>query len=138
APFVAPVHPQSHPARAHLAARPVKHLARPSSERVSAMTTKSALPLDPATYVRHALHGETAQWREKNCYVDVWIEVIHAQGLDPIPSLAPALVADFETDQWTFFKPSHADLDALYGIDVQELQIWRPLIDHAVTQVGAG
>jgi hypothetical protein len=99
------------------------------------MTLKSALPLDPKTYVRHPLHGDQSVWAEKNCYVDVWIEAIHAQGLDPVPSFAPALAADFEGDQWTFFKPSHADLESLYGIDVQELQIWRPLLEHVVAQV---
>jgi len=38
---------------------------------------------------------------------------------------------DFEGDQWTFFKPPHEDLKALYGIDVQELYVWRPLLEHA-------
>jgi hypothetical protein len=99
------------------------------------MTLKAALPLDSKTYVRHPLHGDQNVWIEKNCYVDVWIEAIHAMGLDPMPVFAPAIAADFEGDQWTFFKPSHADLEALYGIDVQELQIWRPLLEHVQTQL---
>lgn len=48
------------------------------------------------------------------------------------------LAVDFEGDQWTFFKPSLEELRDLYGIDVQELTIWRPLIEHAVEQLSAG
>ena len=35
---------------------------------------------------------------------------------------------DFEGDQWTFFKIPYADLSALYGIDVVEVNVWRPLV----------
>lgn len=48
------------------------------------------------------------------------------------------LAVDFEGDQWTFFKPSLEELRALYGIDVQELTVWRPLIEHAIEHLGAG
>ena len=99
----------------------------------------SALPgLDPATYRRHALHGEGVQWTEKNCYVDLWIELVHALGCDPHAMLGHTLPVDFEGDQWTFFKPSHDQLRRLYGIDVQELTIWRPLADHALEHLAAG
>jgi hypothetical protein len=94
--------------------------------------------LDAASYVRHGLHGEDCAWVEKNCYVDVWIELLHAAQLDPLPLMAFTLAVDFEGDQWTFFKPSHSDLLRLYGIDTQELAIWRPLVDHAVEHVAAG
>jgi hypothetical protein len=99
----------------------------------------TALPgLDPASYQRHSLHGETAQWPEKNCYIDLWIELIHAMGCDPHAMLGHTLPIDFEGDQWTFFKPSHDQLRRLYGIDVQELTIWRPLADHALEHLSAG
>jgi hypothetical protein len=99
----------------------------------------SALPgLDPATYQRHALHGEGVQWAEKNCYIDLWIELVHALGCDPHAMLGHTLPIDFEGDQWTFFKPSHEELRRLYGLDVQELTIWRPLADHALEHLGAG
>ncbi|MBC7663523.1 MAG: DUF1839 family protein [Caulobacter sp.] len=89
-------------------------------------------------YLPHALHGGDAHWLEKNCYVDLWIELLHAQGLDP-HALWPAAVAlDFEGDQWTFLKPPHGELRALYGIDVQELTVWRPLSGHAIEHLGAG
>ena len=42
--------------------------------------------------------------------------------------MLPLLAAiDFEGDQWTFFKPPHDELRELYGVDVQELNVWRPL-----------
>jgi Domain of unknown function (DUF1839) len=97
-----------------------------------------ALDLDVTRYARHALHGDDRAWVEKNCYVDIWIEVIHALGCEPL-AIAPFTVAlDFEGDQWTFFKPPHDELRDLYGIDVQELNCWRPLVEHAVEHVGAG
>jgi hypothetical protein len=97
-----------------------------------------ALELDPATYTRHALHADDRVWLEKNCYIDIWIELVHAVGCEPM-AIAPCLVAlDFEGDQWTFFKPPHDELRDLYGIDVQELNCWRPLIEHAQEHLAAG
>jgi hypothetical protein len=53
--------------------------------------------------------------------------------------MLPCVAAlDFEDDQWTFFKPPHGELWELYGLDVQELNVWRPLLDHAVTHLAAG
>lgn len=94
--------------------------------------------LDAATYSPHALHGEDAIWLEKNCYGDLWIELLHALGLEPRAMLPFTLAVDFEDDQWTFFKPPLEELRELYGIDVQEMSVWRPLIDHAVEQLAAG
>jgi hypothetical protein len=45
---------------------------------------------------------------------------------------------DFVGDQWTFFKPRHDELRALYGIDVQELNCWRPPVEHAEEHLGSG
>ena len=61
--------------------------------------------LDPAAYQRHSLHGEQRIWVEKNCYVDLWIELLHALRLEPLAMLPFTLAIDFEGDQWTFFKP---------------------------------
>jgi hypothetical protein len=94
--------------------------------------------LDPARYPRHSLHSPDLNWVEKNCYIDIWIELIHALGLEPLAMLAFTVAIDFEGDQWTFFKPPHEDLKALYGLDVQELYVWRPLIEHAVEHLRAG
>jgi hypothetical protein len=99
----------------------------------------NALPnLDAATYKRSVLHADNCVWLEKNCYVDIWIEVIHAIGLEPRAILPFVLAIDFEGDQWTFFKPPHDELRDLYGIDVQELNVWRPLVEHAVDYLAAG
>jgi Domain of unknown function (DUF1839) len=94
--------------------------------------------LDAAAYARHALHADDRVWVEKNCYVDIWIELIHALKLDPVAMLPFVLAIDFEGDQWTFFKPPHDELRELYGLDVQELNVWRPLAAHAQEYLGAG
>jgi len=94
--------------------------------------------LHPDTYQRHSLHSPEAVWTEKNCYGDLWIELLHALKQEPLAMLPFTLAVDFEGDQWTFFKPSLEELRALYGIDVQELTVWRPLIEHAIEHLGAG
>jgi hypothetical protein len=100
--------------------------------------TTSAMPGTAGIYVPHLLHGEDRTWPETNCYVDLWIELLHARGLEPRAGLAFTLGLDFEGDQYTFFKFPHRDLRALYGIDVQELNIWRPLATHAAEQCALG
>lgn len=103
------------------------------------MTRLCALPgVEANAYQAHALHGEEQVWLEKNCYVDVWIELLHVLRLDPHAMLPFTLAVDFEGDQWTFFKPPLHDLRQLYGIDVQELTVWRPLIEHAQEHLAAG
>ena len=61
--------------------------------------------------------------------------MIHALKVDPVACFGFTLSTDFEGDQWTFFKPPLSDLHDLYGVDVQELTIWRPLLDHVREQV---
>ena len=103
------------------------------------MSRVAVLPgLSPAAHVRHPLHAEERIWVEKNCYIDLWIELLHVLKLDPMACLPFTLGLDFEGDQWTFFKPPHDELRELYGIDVQELTVWRPLIEHALEHLGAG
>ena len=94
--------------------------------------------LDPATYRRHPIHGEDRAWPETNCYTDLMVELAHALGFDPVAMLPYTLALDFEGDQWTFFKPAACELYELYGFDVQELAIARPLADHVAEQVKAG
>lgn len=99
---------------------------------------KQLLPLDPQTYQKHHIHGEDRVWAETNCYVDLWIELLHAYGHEPDAALAFTLGIDFEGDQWTFFKFPLADIYTLYGMDVQELAIWKPVVKHVEEQVGMG
>jgi hypothetical protein len=98
----------------------------------------SLLSLDAATYQSHALHRGERAWLETNCYVDLWIEVLSAYGLDPHACLAFTLSSDFEGDQWLFFKPPTRSLWELYGVDIQELNIWRPLLSHVSEQLERG
>lgn len=94
--------------------------------------------IEPKGYVQHALHREGRGWMETNCYVDVWLELLHALGLDPIAGLAFTLAVDFEGDQWTFYKYALPELWELYGIDTQELNIWRGPLVSAVEQLQRG
>jgi hypothetical protein len=77
-------------------------------------------------------------WPEKNCYIDLWTGLVRSLGLEPLAMLGHTIAVDCEGDQWTFFKPPHPELRELYGIDVQELTVWRPLADHVVEHVAAG
>lgn len=108
----------------------------------AALPTLAAHPALPAlaaaTHRPHALHAPQRNWVEKNCYVDVWIELLAALGLEPRAMLGTAFALDFEGDQWTFYKPSHDEVRALYGIDVRELNVWRSLDSHLAEHVGAG
>lgn len=101
--------------------------------RACALAGVSAAGFQP-----HALHTDQCAWVEKNCYVDVWIELLHALRLEPAALMPFALAVDFEGDHFTFFKPPLADLRRLYGIDVQELNVWRPLAEHASEHLRAG
>ncbi len=91
-----------------------------------------------AGQVAHRLHDAARDWPETNCYVDVWIELLGALDLTVEACLGFTLASDFEGDQWTFFKPPHADLELLYGLQVEELTLWRPLVEHVRTQVDRG
>jgi hypothetical protein len=94
--------------------------------------------IDPAAYRPNELHGPDRAWGESNCYIDVWIEVLHALGCTPQACLPFVFTIDWEGDQFTFFKPSHDDMGLLYGVDVQELNVYRPLITNAIEQLRGG
>lgn len=102
------------------------------------MSRAAIANLDPAAYTPHPLHGEASVWPQTNCYADLWIGVLNALGLDPLPLLSFGLEADFEGDQWTFVKPSLDDLWTLYGIEVQELNLWDGFASHVEAQIRRG
>ncbi len=80
------------------------------------MSTLAAIHgLDPSRYTRSPLHADDRIWPEKNCYVDIWIEVLNALQLEARAILPFVLALDFEGDQWTFFKPPHGELHELYA-----------------------
>ncbi len=103
------------------------------------MTHVLALPgLSADDYARHALHDVDALWVEKNCYVDVVIELLHTLGLEPLALLGSTATVDFDGENFTFYKPDHEELRAFFGVDIQELNVWRPLLEHAVHHLRAG
>jgi hypothetical protein len=100
--------------------------------------TSDLLSLSADEFRPHSLHAVERTWTETNCYVDVWIEVLHALGLDPVAAGAFTLSTDFEGDQWTFFKFPPEDLRVLFGLEVSELNVWKPIIDHVIEQLVLG
>lgn len=91
--------------------------------------------LTPAEYTQHPFHTGPRTFAETNCYVDLWIGILHALGLPVEACMGFGLGSDFEGDQWTFVKPAHGDIERLYGIGVEELSLWRALPDHLEHQV---
>jgi len=98
----------------------------------------SLFGLDPLTYKPGALHDPDRTFPQTNCYVDLWIELLHAQGITPESVMAFCCCVDFEGDQWTFFKPPPGELLRLHGIDVHEMQLYRPTADHVLEQMRSG
>jgi hypothetical protein len=93
---------------------------------------------DPADYGQHFLHGEGRTYLETNCYTDVIIELLHARGYEPVAAFGHLVRMDFEGDQWTFFKPPPDDLELLFGVDIHEMQPYRPLPVQIAEQLEHG
>lgn len=93
---------------------------------------------DPATYKNHPLHWPDRTFVESNCYTDVLIELLHARGDEPAAVLGSLAAADFEGDQWTFFKPDPYDLAELLGVDIHEMMPYRPLPEQITEQLDRG
>jgi hypothetical protein len=94
--------------------------------------------LDPAGYQPHLLHAAGRTYLETNCYADVLIELLHARGDEPLAMFGFIVRADWEGDQFTYFKPTYADLDRLFGIDVHEMLPYRSLPEHIEEQLQMG
>lgn len=82
---------------------------------------------DPATYQPHWLHSSERTYLETNCFTDIVIELLHARGYEPVAGFGSFVRMDFENDQWTFFKPYAVDLEVLFGMDIHEMQPFRPI-----------
>jgi hypothetical protein len=87
---------------------------------------------------RSVLHRGERVWIETNCYVDLWIELLHHFGCDPHAALSFTVTQAFEGDQFTFPKFSLDDIARLYGLQAQELAIYDTLEAHTVEQVKRG
>jgi hypothetical protein len=105
---------------------------------VSTTSVPSLFGLDPATYEPHEVHRGGRSYHETNCYADIFVELLHARGDEPLAAMGSILRVDFEGDQWTFFKPAPHDLERLFGVDVHEMQPYRPLTAHITEQLEAG
>ncbi|HVF79318.1 MAG TPA: DUF1839 family protein [Solirubrobacteraceae bacterium] len=93
---------------------------------------------DPATYGAHVVHTGARTYAETNCYMDVLIELLHARGDEPLAAMGCTVRMDFEGDQWMFFKPPPEDLEQLFGIDIHEMQPYRPLPVQLAELLAAG
>lgn len=96
------------------------------------------LGLSPATWQSSRLHGGDRVWPETNCYVDLWIELLPALGHPVEAALAFTVVQDFEGDHFTFFKFPLEDLQALFGLAVQELPIFDSVEAQSIAQLRRG
>ncbi len=104
---------------------------------VSTAGLVSLLGLDPVSYRPHAVHAGGRAYTDTNCYTDILIELLHARGDEPLAAMAFTVRMDFEGDQWTFFKPPPGDLELLFGVDIHEMQPYRPLPDQIAEQIAA-
>jgi len=102
---------------------------KPQAVTVAASGAALQISAGPTGYRSHFSHAPERIWPETNCYVDLWIETLHALGLDPVPTFASALSADHDGLQWSFMKQQPEDLRRLYGLEVAEEVVWLPLLD---------
>jgi Domain of unknown function (DUF1839) len=105
---------------------------------MSSVTSADLLKLDPAGWKPQALHAGERTWVETNCYIDVWAELLPALGHPAEAALAFTVRQDFEGDHFTFFKFPLEDLEALFGLSVQELAVYDTLEAHTLEQLGRG
>jgi hypothetical protein len=105
---------------------------------MASAATVSLWNLERARYTPHPLHAPGRTYVESNCYADVLIELIHAWGGEPLAMLGAITRTDWEGDQFTYAKPTAADLDRLYGIDVHEMLPYRTVPEHIEEQLATG
>ncbi len=96
------------------------------------------LGLREATWTPQRLHDSERIWLETNCYIDVWAELLPALGHPAEAALGFTVRQDFEGDHFTFFKFPLEDLEALFGLAVQELAIYDTIESHTLGQLRRG
>jgi hypothetical protein len=96
------------------------------------------LKLDATRWQPQPLHAGDRVWLETNCYIDVWAELLPALGHPAEAALPFTVRQDFEGDHFTFFKFPLEDLQALFGLSVQELAIYDTVETHVLEQLGRG
>lgn len=93
---------------------------------------------DPATYRPHGIHSGSRNYIETNCFTDIVAELLHARGDEPLAAFGSFVRGDFENDQWTFFKPLAVDLELLFGMDIHEVQPYRPIPQQIAEVIAVG
>ena len=96
------------------------------------------LNLDAAAWKPQALHTGERVWLETNCYVDVWAELLPALGHPAEAALPFTVRQDFEGDHFTFFKFPLEDLQALFGLSVQEMAVYDTVEAQSLEQLRRG
>lgn len=86
----------------------------------------------------HPLHQDESVWSNTNCYLDVWIELLHGMGRRPEPLFAVAVAAETQVEQFEFLKVDHRDLEEVHGLRVGEYDVWKSLLEHVLAQMTAG
>ncbi|KIG09169.1 protein of unknown function DUF1839 [Burkholderia sp. MR1] len=119
-----------------------------SAFHTSAMTASSVgrsrvVSLDPLRmrarrHRAHELHRGERIWRDGAGPVDLWIELLHGNRLEPHAALAFTVTQDFEDDQFTLARVSPEDIEKLYGLQVQELSVFDSLEERAIVQTRRG
>lgn len=92
----------------------------------------------PDDFRVHALNDPARTWSETNCYLDLWIGLLHAAGQDPLPLMGVAAGMMWEGDHFTFAKPCAGDLFTLTGVVLQEMALWDDFERHVAVQVARG
>lgn len=94
--------------------------------------------METADFTPHDIHAQGRTYGETNCYADVLIELLHARGLEPLAALGFIVRTDWEGDQFSYFKPRQADLEALFGVEIHEMLPYRSIPEHIEEQLALG
>jgi hypothetical protein len=58
--------------------------------------------------------------------------------MEALAMLPFTLAVDFSGDHWTFFKPQLTEIRDLYGVNIQEMSLWRSLLEHCCEHLPHG
>ncbi len=105
-----------------------------SSASRSRVVALDPLRMRAGRHHAHALHRGERIWQEDAGPVDLWIELLHGNSLEPRAALAFAVAQDFEDDQFMLGRIPPEDIEKLYGLQVQKLSVFDSLEERALVQ----
>ena len=91
--------------------------------------TSRLIEISPDGYEPHTIHSGERTWTETNCYLDLWVEVLHSLGLDPVPAAACAFGARFDGSLWTFLSFTPEELCGPESPGLYRLRVACPEVD---------